>query len=269
MRLLQFMNHFSYHNRRRSASNGLVPIVSRLASTEGETNPTQATPATSGAPSSVVDAAGSSSSASVESGSGHERRRAASHDAAGARRKTVAPQTEDRMKKKAHSLTAVNGRDANSGGVTRRTVSNEGGHGSASTASNRSNLNLRRRPKEGKANRPSEDNDDASGSLNGSYSISLRDMVGGLQNMRQMGGSFSRGLLSSSSPPAANVNGEATSSNTKDRTTIYHGRRVGQAKRLAQPGRLVAMNGEGARRYVEMITGRIIMDRCSQVRGYL
>jgi len=229
-------------NRRRSA-NGLVPIVSRLRSSEGDAN--QSGSSTSSA-SSKGNESGVGPSASTTTLNTADRRRAASHDAAGARRKTTHPIRNEGMRKKAQSMTAVNngGRDANSGGVVRRDPRKESGAGTLMT---HGRVAEQRRLRN-EANERREDQNSQQQQQQGPFSISLRDMVGGLNGSGQMG-SFSRGLLSSS-PNSAGLDGVAGTMHSREMDkTIYHGRRVGQPKRLAQPGRLVAMNaGENGRR---------------------
>ena len=223
---------------------------------EGDpSNSTRVSPSTSGAGSSNSSGAGGTGSVEASSNTLDatvlERRRAASHDAVtGARRKTMAPSQDERLRKRAQSMTAVNGggsgREAGSGGTTR----SDHRRGSGAPQPN-GRGNETRRPKDFRQRRETAQDEIQQQREpplpQGPFSISLRDMMGGMQNMRHMGGSFSRGLLSSSSPPAG-VEGTTTSMRIGDRT-INHGRRFGQAKRLAQPGRLAGMSaGDGNRR---------------------
>ena len=155
------------------------------------------------------------------------------------------PRNDEGMRKKAQSMTAVNnggGRDANSGGAIRRDSRREsGGSGAGPTNGARPPNGHRVADQRRRPNEVNDSPEDQSQQHQGPFSISLRD-IGGLHGMGQMG-SFSRGLLSSS-PNSAGLDGAAAASHSreKDKSTIFHGRRVGQAKRLAQPGRLVAMN---------------------------
>ena len=219
-----------------------MPIVSRLASSDGDSNSPRGSPSTSGASSSKATGRSAETGTSSAAHTRGDRRRAASQDATGARKKTVIPHDE-RIRRKAQSMTAVNGsgRVANDIGAETRTaqaVRGSAGVGNAGST-------IRRGAKEAKEKRDAS-NDDSNERLMPPFSISLKDVVGGLQGMRPMGGSFSRGLLSSSSPTT--IGAEGTSS-ARDTDRIHHGRRVGQSKRLAQPGRLVAMNaGESSRR---------------------
>jgi hypothetical protein len=224
---------------------GLAPIVSRLSSIESDNTgliptTTQSDPSTGTA---SPHASGASSSGGTASMKSVTRRRTVSQGSAsgGARKKTHVEETPS-LRKKSQSMIAVSvhngrdqGRETGSGGKTRS--------GAVKTQSGKMRpRGFVMKDSKGRQTTGAAHHNIATEDMEACLPISIRDMAG--LNIRQLG-SFSKGLLSSNTERDIS---NGTHNNGNNNSTIYHGRRTGQTKRLAQPGRLVSIHGTESQR---------------------